>query len=101
MILSTEKVTKRMQGYFCLHFIMVNGAYLEITASPLLDDKGLRYGDIESIRDITERKKDEIQLKKSEQHFRNVVESAPDVIVTTDAEGNILSYNDSMENIFG
>ena len=77
------------------------GAYLEITASPLLDGKGLRYGAIEYIRDITERKKEEIQLKKSEQHFRNVVESAADVIITTDAEGNILSYNDSMENIFG
>ncbi len=86
---------------FVHSFYNGKGAYLEITASPLLDGKGLRYGAIESIRDITERKNEELQLKKSEQHFRNVVESAADVIVTTDAEGNILSYSDSMENIFG
>jgi len=50
---------------FLPSFYNGKGAYLEITASPLLDGKGLRYGAIESIRDITERKKEEIQLKSS------------------------------------
>ena len=41
------------------------GAYLWITASPLLDSKGNQYGAIESVRDITDRKKVEDKIKKS------------------------------------
>lgn len=86
---------------FVPSFYNNKGAYLWITASPLLNDKGQRCGAIESISDITERKKEEIRLKKSENHLNTVVESAADVIITTDAKGNILYYNDRMKNIFG
>ncbi len=41
------------------------GAYLWVTASPLLDSKGHQYGAIESVRDITGRKKSEDKIKKS------------------------------------
>jgi two-component system, sensor histidine kinase PdtaS len=41
------------------------GAYLWVTASPLLDSKGQQYGAIESVRDITDRKKSEEKIKKS------------------------------------
>ena len=77
------------------------GAYLWVIASPLLDSKGQQYGAIESVRDITERKKAEIRIKRSEQRFRAVAESAVDAIVTTDVQGKILFCNDSMKTIFG
>ncbi len=41
------------------------GAYLWVTASPLLDSKGQQYGAIESVRDISDRKKSEDKIKKS------------------------------------
>jgi len=41
------------------------GAYLWVTASPLLDSKGQQYGAIESVRDISDRKKAEDKIKKS------------------------------------
>ena len=41
------------------------GAYLWITASPLLDSNGHQYGAIESVRDISDRKKFENKIKKS------------------------------------
>ena len=77
------------------------GAYVWTTASPLLNQKGEQYGAIESVRDITERKKGEISLRKSEERFRAVAESAIDAIVTTDANGKIIFFNKSLTNIFG
>lgn len=77
------------------------GAYLWGKASPLLDSKGQQYGAIESVRDITNRKKAENALKRSEKRFRAVAESAVDAIVTTDANGKILFCNDSLGTIFG
>ena len=77
------------------------GAYIWVKASKLLDHKGRIYGAIESVRDITDRKDAENSLKKSEQRFRAVAESAVDGIVTTDVDGNILFYNESLSKIFG
>lgn len=77
------------------------GAYLGITASSLINGKGQEYGAIEYIRDITEQKKEEIQFNKNEHRFKSVIESAADVIVTSDTNGNILYCNKSIKNIFG
>ena len=41
------------------------GAYLLITAAPLLNSEGHQYGAIESVRDISDRKKSEDKIKKS------------------------------------
>ena len=70
------------------------GAYLWGTAIPLLDDDGLRFGAIESIRDISERKAMEEELR-----FRNVLlttqqESSIDGIVVVDGKGTLLSFNE-------
>lgn len=40
-------------------------------------------------------------LKKSEERFRAVAESALDGIVTTDVDGNIIFFNNSLKTIFG
>jgi PAS domain S-box-containing protein len=77
------------------------GAYVWVKASKLLDHNGRMYGAIESVRDITDRKEAENRLKKSEQRFRAVAESAVDGIVTTDHNGEILFYNESLGRIFG
>ena len=53
------------------------------------------------IMDITDSKKAEFSLQKSEERFRAVAESAVDAIVTTDINGEVLFCNDSLGTIFG
>ena len=53
------------------------------------------------VRDITKRKKAELSLKKSAERFRAVAESAIDAIVTTDENGKIIFFNNSLTKIFG
>ena len=40
-------------------------------------------------------------LTASEQRFREVVQTAPDAIILSDGEGDILSWNDAAERLFG
>ncbi len=49
------------------------GAWLWVTASPLVDDEGKITGAIESIRDITEYKRTEEELKKHDERLEELV----------------------------
>jgi PAS domain S-box-containing protein len=53
------------------------------------------------IRDITERKRVEVELKESEERFRSVGQTASDAIISTDEEGKIIFWNNAAEDIFG
>ena len=50
---------------FCNALNGGNGAHVWATATSIFDDRGNRFGAIESIRDITERKKAENELRRS------------------------------------
>jgi PAS domain S-box-containing protein len=52
-------------------------------------------------RDITERKRIERDLKRSERHFRNIVELSPDGIVTLSKFGNVTFVNPTFNKITG
>jgi PAS domain S-box-containing protein len=52
-----------------------------------------RPADLVIVRDITERKKMEEDLRKSEEEFRNLFELAPDAILTINLKGIITSCN--------
>ncbi len=60
---------------------------------PLCDDNGKPYGLCSIATDITERKKADEKLRKSEEFLGLTLESAPIGITTTDVEGKILSCN--------
>ena len=53
------------------------------------------------VRDITERKRTEQRLRSSEAHYRAVVQTATDAIITADTGGIIHSFNPAARRIFG
>jgi PAS domain S-box-containing protein len=83
------------------HMNKGKGAALWFTASPLYDTQGRICGAIESIRDITDRKKAEVALAESEKRFRELAEMTPQVIFEMDREMTLTYANRKASELFG
>jgi PAS domain S-box-containing protein len=85
-----DYVTRKGDTLFAEVFIPTmyggEGAYLWVKASPLFDNEGTIVGAIESVRDITERKQMEKELKASEERSKLLLNRLPAILYTTDTE---------------
>jgi len=63
--------------------------------------KGELIGTVATLRDITDPKRAQDTLARSEARYRHLVESASDAIVTLDANGRFTTVNHAAENISG
>ncbi|HEY9171560.1 MAG TPA: DUF3365 domain-containing protein, partial [Verrucomicrobiae bacterium] len=73
------------------------GMWLECRAYPVLDEQGEIVHVIEHLRDITGRKKAELQLRDSEALYHDLVETSQDLIWQCDAEGRYTYLNPAWE----
>jgi PAS domain S-box-containing protein len=73
------------------------GAYVWITATPLLDEDGGIVGAIQTVRDISEHKQAEISRRR----LVRAVEAAVESIVLTDKDGRIEQVNPAFTRITG
>ncbi len=71
--------------------------FIEIKASPLTDSGGKIIAGIEAVRDITDRKRAEEQLKL----FSTAIEEAMDGIQIVGLDGRVLYSNKAVEEIYG
>ncbi len=85
-----------------------NGAYIWATASPLYNSQGEIVGAVESIKDITDRKRSEEQFKalykaskETQERYQSLLESTLDPIVTYDLEGHVTYVNNAFIENFG
>ena len=77
------------------------GAYIWATASPLFDDHGRIVGAIESIRDVTERKRGELALRETRDYLDSLLHYANAPIAVWGPDMKIIRFNRAFERLTG
>ncbi|SEH34957.1 PAS domain S-box protein [Magnetospirillum fulvum] len=74
---------------------------LETIKTPMFGSDGMVIGVLGIGRDITQRYRTEIALRKSEEHFRTYVEESPLGIFVADCDGRFIDVNPAAEAMLG
>ena len=83
------------------HLVPGQNMFLWIKAIPICDVSGNIVGAIETIRDITQRKQAEDDLRQSEERYRTIIENIGDGFYEVDLSGTITFLNDAAQRIIG
>jgi PAS domain S-box-containing protein len=75
-----------------------DGRVLWLTEVMAMDPDGAKLQGF--LQDVTERKRQEVALWKSEERLRSLLRHAPDALVLTDEDGKIVNMNDQAEALF-
>ena len=91
----------KLSAYFQLNIIRKDGEVksTEISARNIKDSKG-DVNTIVILKDITERKKAEKELKASKANFLNIVENSIDGVLVVDQQGKIHYVNPVAQSLF-
>jgi two-component system NtrC family sensor kinase len=71
------------------------------TAAPVYNDQGEMHQVLEASRDVTERIRLEREALRSKTFFEKLIQSIVDGIVVVDTKGNVLIFNEAMEQLTG
>jgi two-component system CheB/CheR fusion protein len=74
---------------------------MQVRYVPDIDATGRVQGFFALVNDITEIKQAEAEIREREQRLRIILETAPDVIITIEAHGEIIAFNRAAEVTFG
>ncbi|TYB33479.1 MAG: hypothetical protein FXF49_06100 [Flexistipes sinusarabici] len=75
------------------NFFSCAGGYFDIIWTPLLDERGEVVAVVELIRDVTDAVKMQNALLKSEHYLKEIIENAPEPIVSFDENFNIKTFS--------
>jgi PAS domain S-box-containing protein len=77
------------------------GVFLWAKASPLYDPQGNVIGAIETVRDITDRKRAEQEIVRSRRSLSDIISFLPDATLAIDRDGVVITWNKAMEDLTG
>ena len=95
-----EEIINKGQSNFRHTTQLKGGRWVELTASPVKNVDG-SLSIVEIVRDTTEVKTLETELKQAEERYRSLLENANDAIVSTRIGGKITFLNKKAEEVFG
>jgi len=78
-----------------------DGRDYELLTAPLANPDGTIDKAIEVVQDITDRKRAEEALRKSEEQLRLIAESSAEIIYQLNLSGNIIYISPALEKVFG
>jgi len=97
-----EAITGDQTQGFLIEIIGKGGRSVSVEVnSSMIKEQGNFAGFQGVIRDVTERRKMEDELRESEERYRNLVELSPYAIITFDFGGFVTSVNTAVERLTG
>ena len=85
--------------------LMIDGkmqsGFFNFTYKPLRNEKGEIYGILNMALDVSEQVMTRKQLEESETYFRQMADLMPEKVVTSDAEGNVIYFNQNWLSFTG
>ena len=90
-------------GHFELVFLRKDKshAFARMSTSPSMDNQGAFLYGLFLVSDISELKKTDDALKKSEIHYRTLIETSPNGILMIDPDGRIMTANFQASKLLG
>jgi PAS domain S-box-containing protein len=75
--------------------------FLSMVKFPVMDKEGKPNAVCCIAEDVTARKEAEIQLKTTREYLQNIIDNSPVLIITSNLDGNIVSFNRGAEESLG
>jgi len=75
--------------------------FLSMVKFPIIDNEGKANAVCCIAMDITARREAEIQLNTTREYLQNIIDNSPVLIITSNLEGNIVSFNRGAEESLG
>ena len=75
--------------------------FLSMVKFPIMDKEGKPTSVCSFAEDITARREAEIQLNTTREYLQNIIDNSPVLIITSNLDGNIVSFNRGAEESLG
>jgi len=98
---SVERIGDTLVVDIFIENFQPGGAFFWAKASPLYDPQGNITGAIETIRDITDRKRTEQEMVRTTRKMSEIIDFLPDATFVIDLEGKVIAWNKAMETVTG